>query len=191
VRRSRTAAAACIAVLAAVATGCGRDRIEPPDTSRPATPQGEALSAFPAAGIYFARPSNWPFQEGRAPLVASTSSGTATIAVWRYPRSEPLPRTKAELNTAQESLEAAVKTRDPTFELERKRHVELDGEKGIEVLGTETVAGQKRRVRSTHLFAHKAEIVLDAYAPVEEFNRLDSEVFGPIRETLRIERPRG
>jgi hypothetical protein len=186
--RRKLAAALLVSVTVA---GCGRERIEPPDTVRPAAPTGAAQEAFPKDGLFLERPGNWPFRPGRPPLVASTSNGTATVALWRYQRSEPLPREDEALETAQASLEAAVKARDGSFALDGSRRVEVDGAPGIELLGTETVAGRKRRVRSTHVYAKEAEVVLDAYAAPEDFERVDETVFAPIVASLRIDPPEG
>ena len=187
----RPTVTACAVALVAVGPACGRERIEPPDTTRPAAPEGRTPQSFPAAGLHFERPGNWPFRPGRAPLVASASSGTATIALWRYLRSEPLPRETAELEEAQGRLEEAVRTRDATFSLERGRQVEVDGAPGVQLLGTETVAGHERRVRSTHVYAKGAEFVVDAYAPEPEFARVDREVFAPLLASLKIDPPQG
>src|ERR671916_2239929 len=96
-----------LALASLVAAGCGRERIEPPDTVRPAAPAGTGSEAFPKDGLFLERPGNWPFRPGRPPLVASTSSGTATVALWRYLRSETLPRTPEALAAAQDALEQA------------------------------------------------------------------------------------
>src|SRR3712207_4957046 len=125
-RRSLVAPLAAALLLA----GCGRERIEPPDTVRPAAPAGTGTEAFPKDGLFLERPGNWPFRPGRPPLVASTSNGTATVALWRYLRSEPLPREGDALETAQASLEAAVKARDSTFRLDGSKRVEIDGAPG-------------------------------------------------------------
>ena len=185
----RTAAAVCT-VSAIVNLACGRERIEPPDTVRPATPAGFAAEAYPQAGLFLDRPGNWPFVRGRPPLVASASSGTATVALWRYERTEPLPRSEEALDAAEEALIDAAEARDPSFALEEAERVEVDGARAIQILGTESVAGSRRRVRSTHVYAKGAEVVLDAYAPAEEFDRVDAAVFGPILESLRIDPPR-
>ena len=187
----RPTAAAGLAAAALTLAACGRERIEPPDTVHPATPTGKAPEAFPQAGLFLDRPGNWPFRAGRPPLVASATSGTATVALWRYLRSEPLPRSQAALNTAQDALEQAVKARDPSFVLEKGTNVKVDGAPGVELLGTETIGGRKLRVRSTHVYAKGAEVVLDAYAPVEEFARVDGEVFTPIGDSLKIDPPQG
>lgn len=179
------------ALVALVTSGCGRERIAPPDTVRPAAPIGTGAEAFPKDGLFLERPGNWPFRPGRPPLVASASNGTATVALWRYLRSEPLPRQTDALEDAQEALEEAVKARDPTFELERSSRVKVDGAPAIELRGTETIAGRKRRVRSTHVYAKEAEVVLDAYAAPEDFDRVDREVFDPIVGSLKIDPPEG
>jgi hypothetical protein len=187
----RKAAAAFLVLMTASGAGCGRERLDPPDTVRPAPPAGTAQESFPRDGLFLDRPGNWPFRAGRPPLVASTSNGTATVALWRYLRSEPLPREGDALEAAQASLEAAVKARDATFALEGSRRVEVDGAPGIELRGTETIAGRKRRVRSTHVYAKGAEVVLDAYAAPQDFERVDREVFAPIVDSLRIDPPEG
>jgi hypothetical protein len=184
--RRPIAATACTVSAVVTLTGCGRERIAPPDTLRPAPPAGSAPESFPQAGVRLDRPGNWPFAAGKPPLVASASSGTATVALWRYVRSEPLPRGDAALDAAETALEDAAKVRDATFALDETRRLKVDGEPAIQLLGDETVAGQKRRVRSTHVYAQGAEIVLDAYAAAGEFARVDREVFEPMIGSLRI-----
>jgi hypothetical protein len=187
----RPTAALGLAMLAVLTAGCGRERLQPSDTVTPARPAGTTRQAFPQAGLFFERPANWAFQEGRPPMVASAISGTATVALWRYLRSEPLPRDDAALDAAEEALVAAEEARDGSFALDEARRVEVDGAPAIEVLGTETVAEGRRRVRSTHVYAKGAEVVVDAYAPAEEFERVDAEVFGPLVESLKIDPPQG
>ncbi len=179
-----------LTLVALLAAGCGADRAAVPDVERPATggPRGDV--AFPAAGMAFEAPSAWRFSPGKAPLVASTSSGAATIALWRYPRSEPLPREDAALDAAQEALLGAIRTRDPRFAERDVRRVEIDGAPGIEVVGDQHVSGRERRVRSTHVYAKEAEYVVDAYAPPEDFAGVDRAVFRPLLRSLKIDPPR-
>jgi hypothetical protein len=176
--------------LAALTAGCGRERVEPPETVRPAAPARSVPAAFPDAGLFLDAPRNWPFRRGTAPLVASASSGTATIALWRYLRSEPLPRSEEALEAAQTALEDAAEARDGTFTLQSGRRTKVDGAPAIELVGTQTMAGRKRRVRSTHVYAKGAEVVLDEYAAPEDFERVDREVFRPVAASLRIDPPR-
>jgi hypothetical protein len=176
---------AAIAVLIALAVaGCGRDRLDAPDVEDPANPAPAVRQAYPRLGLYFERPGNWPFTAGRAPLVASTASGTASVALWRYPRSEPLPTDTQALADAQQQLETAARNRDPTFAVERSRRTKVDGARAIEVVGSGTIAGQRRRIRSTHVYAKGNEVVIDAYAAPKDFDRLDEAVFKPLVESL-------
>jgi hypothetical protein len=179
-----------VAVLAAAALpGCGADRVKPPDASRPYAVAGPVDRAYPAAGLKFKGPGDWTFDAGQAPLVASTSSGSATIAIWRYPRAEPLPRDDDAFDAAEQALEQAAKTRDARFRLQEAKRVKVDGARGIELLGTERVQGRERRVRSTHVYAKGAEVVVDAYAAPRDFELIDRAIFGPLVASMKIDPP--
>ncbi len=41
-------------------------------------------------------------------------------------------------------------------------------------------------VRSTHVYAEGAEIVVDAFAPEKDFRRVDEQVFRPLLKSLKI-----
>jgi hypothetical protein len=145
-RLRRTVPTALLALAAALpAAGCGRERLDVPDVSRPAPVAGFTPVARPALGLSFALPTGWTLAEGRAPLVARAGSGTATIAVWRYPRTEPLPDDAEALREARSRLVDAARTRDASFDLVRARSTRVDGARAISVVGDETVAGQRRR----------------------------------------------
>ena len=176
-------------VLAAALTGCGRDRLAVPDLERPAEPVASITATFPAAGVIFDRPSSWRFEPGGAPLVTRGGSGTAVVAVWRYPRAEPLPRSQDALEDARQQLEDAVKGRDPTFELRSSRITEVDGAPAIVLRGAETVVGQRREVRSVHVYAKEAETVVDMYAADQDFEDADRGVFRPLVRSLKIDPP--
>jgi hypothetical protein len=178
-----------VLALAASAAGCGRDRLAVPDVERPAAPGAVKPLSMPKAGLSLRVPSAWHFEPGGDPLVTVGGSGTAVVAVWRYPRAEPLPRTRAELTTARKELERAVKTRDQSFELESARIIRVDGAPAIQLLGRQTVGGQPRRVRSTHAYAEGAEIVVDAYAADADFATVDSGVLRPLVRSLSIDPP--
>ena len=149
------------------------------------TPRG-----FPSEGLRIGVPSQWGFARGEAPLVAQATSGTAAIAVWRYPRTEPLPRDDTTLRAAQAELLRAVRQRDQRYREISTRRVEVDGEPALELVGDQRVAGQPRRVRSTHVYAEGAEIVVDQYAAVRDFGRLDDALFRRFVRAVRIGRPR-
>jgi hypothetical protein len=58
------------------------------------------------------------------------------------------------------------------------------------LVGDQRVAGQQRRVRSTHVFAQGAEVVVDQYAAPRDFAAVDAAVFEPTVRSLRIGPPR-
>jgi hypothetical protein len=181
-----------LAVVAAVlSAGCGRDRLEPPDPARPASALNEVELEYPQAGLRFQAPDDLTFDRGREPLVTSTASGSASIAIWRYPRTEPLPRDPAALDDAERTLVDAVKTRDPSFRLDGVERVRVDGARGLEVLGTQQVQGRERRVRSTHVYAKGAEFVIDTYSAPQDFEKADDAIFRPLVESLKIDPPPG
>jgi hypothetical protein len=182
-RRSPLLAAAAVAVLLA---GCGNDRQRPAGFPRAALPAGHRLASFPPAGISFERPRNWVAQPGRAPLVATVRSGRAVVAVWRYPRQERLPLTTEELQRARRALLAAARRRDPSLRVLSALTLRIADVPGVELVAQERIGGEPRRVRSTHLYAHGAEFVVDAFAPPGEFDRLDRAVFRPLRASVRV-----
>ena len=175
--------------LATLAAGCGSDRLATPDLDRPAEPGPVTRATFPKAGLVFDRPSAWRFEPGADPLVVRGGSGTAVVAVWRYLRTEPLPREPPALEDAKAELEGALQARDPTFELTSSRITEADGAPAIEVSGLQTIAGQRRRVRSLHAYAKGAEVVVDAYAADQDFGAMDRAVFRPLMRSLKIDPP--
>lgn len=181
-----------LAVLAALAlAGCGRDRLAVPDPETPSSNGAKATVAYPKAGVSFRAPADWSFGDGQAPLVTSTANGSATIAVWRYLRSEELPRERAALKAARTNLLNATRGRDPSFKESKVRWVEVDGAPGIQIVGDETVAGRPRRVRSTHVYAKGAEYVIDQYAAPDVFRLVDGLVFKPLLTSLKIDPPQG
>ena len=185
-----TARIAPLTVVAALAGGCGAERLETPDVSQPFATGGQVEKVFEQAGIRFEAPSDWRFDPGAAPLVASTSSGSVTIGVWRYPRAEPLPEDDAALAAAEEALADAARTREPSFELQRSRRIEVDGAEAIELIGTQKTDGRERRVRSTHVYAKGAEYVVDASASPRDFPAANRNVFRPLVDSMKIDPPR-
>jgi hypothetical protein len=131
-------------------------------------------------------PANWAVLTGRPPLVVTIGSGRALVAVWRYPRSEPLPGDPAALDRARTALIGAARARDPRLAVIRSKLVTVGTSQGVELDATEFVQGQLRRVRSVHLFAYGAEIVLDEYAPPSVFHAVDHAVFSPVKRSLRL-----
>lgn len=189
----RRAAALLLApsLLAAglAAGGCGNRRQHPPDVARTRRPGHATRVDFPQAGLSFRAPGNWLRREPGPPLVTTILSGRAVVAVWRYPRSQPLPVAPAALEQARLDLVDGVRVRDPAARIETSKVVQVGGAKGVELLASETIDGAPRRVRSTHLYDRGAELVIDAYAPPATFPGVDRTVFRPLVASLKLRAP--
>ena len=190
-RRPVSVTVVTVLAVPLVLAGCGNERTPAPDTATPLTPQGSALVRYPQAGVRFATPGRWDRAAGQAPLVATVTSGRATVAVWRFPRAEPLPSSAQDLRRARRTLLAAARARDPSFRSQRITTRRVGGLRAIEVRGTGTVEGQARAVRSLHVYGFDGEVVVDALAPPDQFGRVDREVFEPLLRSVRLSAPQG
>jgi hypothetical protein len=175
--------------LAIAASGCGNDRTEAPDVAVVGPFQGTVAVRYPQQGIGFNAPKGWDLNGGKSPLVATAQTGQATIVVWRYPRTEPLPKTKAQVQQARDSLLAAAKARDPTFKPIKVSIIRVGKAPAVQIRATETIAGHPRVVRSTHIYTQASEVIVDAYAPSDVFKRVDATAFRAVLRTLRISEP--
>jgi hypothetical protein len=119
-------------------------------------------------------------------LVLAAASGLARVELWRYPRKEPLPTTSASLQQAAVALEGAARARDPNLHVIRARALTVEGAHAIELSVTERIGGQLRRDRSLHVFTGGAEVVLDVYAPLNDFHSVDHSVFSPLKRSLQL-----
>jgi hypothetical protein len=169
-------------VLAALA-GCGSDSSDTTTTS------AADAGRFPAQGVSFTPPADWSVDQGAGHLVATAQAGEAAVAVWRYPRNETLPKSKVELQAARDALVKASKKRDVTFEQIKTAATEIAGLPAVQIRAREHIAGQPRTVRSTHIYAHGAEYVIDAYADADSFRSIDAQVFRPMLRSLHLSSP--
>ncbi|MEJ7783734.1 MAG: hypothetical protein WKF96_02950, partial [Solirubrobacteraceae bacterium] len=165
----RPAPAGLAVIAAAVLGACGNEPKDPPVVTTPKVAFGFVDYGRPEQGVAFQRPSAWRITPGTAPLLATMSSGLVTISVWRYPRSEPLPETLEELTVAKDALVAAAEARDPSFEVIKAKGTRAAHHPAVVIIADETVAGQPRRVRSTHIYASGSEVVIDAFAPEDQY----------------------
>jgi hypothetical protein len=192
VRRLLTVLPAVAAVVALAA--CGNSPTPPLGNPLSPAPVARLIpERFPKAGLDIEMPdvpNRWLIAVTPPPLVVGAVSGTAAISVWRYPRGGKLPRTRHELALARRALVADERARDPGFDLRSARVIRAAGFPAIELLARETIAGQLRAVRSTHVYAHGNEYVIDELAPPASFDSLDREVFLPVIATLHLPRPR-
>jgi hypothetical protein len=186
----RSLAGLLAVVLATSVAGCGNDRVKRPDVATPGPPFGHVDVAYPKFGIEFVAPKGWHVTEGSDTLVTTVQTGQATVAIWRYPREEPLPGTPAAMRRARKELIAAAKRRDETFKVGTQRILKIRRSPAIELVGRENIGAVRYRVRSTHIFAYAAEIVVDSYAPPKYFPRVDKQVFKPLLKSLKISKPK-
>jgi hypothetical protein len=177
-------------VAAIVLTGCSNNRTPAPPTGLIPAPNVFRDLTYPAAGVTVKAPANWREVRGSAPQLATIAIGDAQIALWRYPRTEPLPQTRSQLDAARQALVAQVQRRDATFELTSSRLVVKRGLRAVEIVGQATNQGQRRAVRSLHAYGHGAEVVLDAFAPPSDFARVDEETFARVARSLRLRAPK-
>ncbi|UTI62585.1 hypothetical protein NBH00_14575 [Paraconexibacter antarcticus] len=188
--RPLTAAALVATASLAALAGCGNAKQASPDVRTPGPAFGSERVPYASAGLTLLRaPAGWARSAGVPPAVATIATGEATIGIFRYPRTEPLPRTKAQLDAAATALVAAAKARDPTFTEIKRARLKVDGRPAVQIRGTETIDGQPRTVRTTHVYAFGAELVIDAYAPEKDFRRVDKQVFMPLLAGVRLRRP--
>ena len=182
-------APACLAAACVVLAGCGNKPRNPPTVTAPKAAFGWVEQDIPTQGVTFQRPSAWRYAPGNSPLLATMSSGLTTIAVWRYPRQEKLPTTLDELNAARDSLVAAAKARDSTFKVIKAKGTRAAHNPAVVIVADETVAGQARRVRSTHIYAAGAEVVVDAFAPADQYEQVETPIIIKLVRTFVITKP--
>jgi hypothetical protein len=180
---------ACLAGLALLAAGCGNERQPAPRVPRAAAPTGKRTERLVPFGVTFVRPRNWALSGGQPPQLAAIGSGRAIVTLWRYRRVERLPKSDADLVRSRRALLSAARGRDKTLHVISARTLRLDGVPAVEIVATEKIGLVRGKVRSTHLYAHGAEIVVDAYAPPDEFAGVDRSAFIPLVRSIRLTRP--
>jgi hypothetical protein len=174
---------ACAALLLG---GCGNTRTPVQSTAQPAKPTGFKSLVYRSAGVQLVAPVNWSVSSQKAPLVSVVSSGSAIVAVWRFPRTAPVPATPAALRRASAGLVSQARVRDQSIQIIRARPLSLQTAPAIELDAIEHVNGAIRRVRSTHICVAGAGLVLDEYAPPNLFHAVDHSVFSPVKRSLKL-----
>jgi hypothetical protein len=186
VRRS-LASAPVLGALCLIAAGCGNERTPVPSVTAPAVARAfHTVSYAHAGGVTLSVPESWTSRRVKAPLIGTVSSGSAMIALWRYPRTAALPSDHAALESALKALVTAARTRDPHLQLIRSAITKADGKPAVEVDVVEHIGTEVRRVRSVHVYAAGAEVVLEEYSPPSMFHSVDHTVFSPVRRSLRL-----
>jgi hypothetical protein len=181
----RPAAVGSLVLLVAVPAGCGYSRTPVPSVVAPAGFNGES---FPRVGIDVFVPLGWTESVSALPLAATISSGPAVIALWRYRRYTPPPSDAVALDAARRALVSAARARDPALVLIRTKLTRIGRAPAVVLDAFERINGQRRRVRSLHIYVRGAEIVIDEYAPPSQFHAVDHEVFSPVIHAIRLRR---
>ncbi|MBA2342696.1 MAG: hypothetical protein H0V85_04445 [Thermoleophilaceae bacterium] len=185
--RSRLAAlAGMLAFAAASVLGCGSERAELPDITKPATPKQTRKAKFPNRGMTLKAPVSWRLERRRAPTVFRLSSGVAQVAAFAYRRKEPLPEGKQQLKEAETRLIAQTRKRNLLYTHLRSRMLEVDGNPAIELIGIQRIARARLRTRSVHVFTGKAEYVFEALAPRQYFALTSRKVLTPMLRSARL-----
>jgi hypothetical protein len=180
-----------LAVLAGLLAGCGNEPAAPPVVTTPQPAGAWVPYDVPEQGVSFERPEAWRVTKGTPPLLATLSSGQVTISVWRYPRNETLPETLEELTVAKDALVAAAQARDPSFRVIKAKGTRAAHHPAVVIIADETVAGQPRRVRSTHIYAASSEVVIDAFAPEDQYAEVEEPIIIELVRSFEITEPLG
>jgi hypothetical protein len=178
-----------LALAAALLAGCGEERTRPPDVAHAVAPEPRVDVHLRGQGIRYLRPRNWDQLPPAGSLVGGVTSRTATVAVWRYPRTEPLPQDDAALERVETLLLDRVRQRNPTFTLRTSEITRLAGAPAIVLVGSQAASGFAYDVRSAHVYKAGAEVVVDSYAPSADFAQLDRKVFQPLLASLKVSQP--
>jgi hypothetical protein len=171
--------------------GCGHSGTTVTTLTAPAAADGVRTLAYQVAGVSFEAPRSWEILSERPPLVTAVRSNSAVVAVWRYPHTRPLPASRRELARARGQLLGILRARRSTVKIIDATITTVAGHRAIAVESVQRIAGEVSRVRSTHVFAFAAEVVVDEYAPPDLFASVDQAVFSPLLRSLAIARPEG
>ncbi|MEX2252766.1 MAG: hypothetical protein WD649_01305 [Thermoleophilaceae bacterium] len=184
---SRLAAlAGLLALASATALGCGSEREEPVDLSKPTFPKETRVVKFPNRGMTVKVPIKWRLERRRAPTVFRLSLGQAQVSAFAYKRKEPLPKGKQQLKDAETRLIAQTRKRNLLYTHVRSRRLEVDGDPAIELVGIQRIARARLYTRSVHVFIGGAEYVFEALAPRAYFGQTSRKVLTPMLRSAKL-----
>jgi len=173
----------CLAA-AVVLSGCGNDRTPPREIGVIRAPGDLKTVRF--SELSLKEPERWLKSAGEGRRLVTFSAGQAQIAIWRYPRTEPLPETRDQLHATRKALIAQVQARDPTFKLTSSRLIHRRDLRAVELVGVGTNQGVQRSIRSLHGYGNKVEVVIDAFAPTQDFPRVDHQTFRRVLGSAKL-----
>jgi len=178
-----------VAVLLSLA-GCGGSRPREIAPLRPARPDGFRMLVLPAAGVSLSVPRNWTTTRRRGPLLASITSGSAIVTLWRHPTKQPPPADRRQLELYRAALEHAAQSRAGLERMIGATLERVDRQPAVVLDALERVAGASWRVRSVHIYAPSEELVLEERAPPKLFAAAERAAFARILASLRVAPPR-
>src|SRR4051794_18949822 len=159
--------------VALTASGCGTQPLHAPDPQQVREPGRPVQLHDPRTGLRFSAPLNWVKRIRTNPGIFRIASGAADVSGWAYPRSERLPRTRAELAIARDALVAEAKKRNGTFRLASSKITKVHDLPAIELRGTQTILGRSIQTHSIHVYRAPGEYVFEALAPASTFTIAD------------------
>jgi hypothetical protein len=172
--------------LAIALAGCGTQPLAPPDPLRVREPGRPTQLHDPRTGLRFAAPLNWVKRIRTNPGIFRVASGAADVSGWAYPRTETLPKTLAELETARDALIAQAQKRNRTFHLTSSAITKVKGSPAIELRGTQRLLGRTVKTHSVHVYRAPGEYVFEALAPPSSFGTADQKVLAPLLRSLEF-----
>jgi len=172
-------------LMALAAAGCGAERRGSPDSRVKEGAPSKAF-VFPKVGMRFKAPVGNALRAAKKPGVFKIFLGEPVISAFAYRRREQVPKRRSELSAARRRLVGAVKERSRDYRLERSRITKVAAAPAIELLGSQTIARGRLRIRSLHVFKGRGEYVLELLAPKGEYDRANRVVFTPLLRSLKL-----
>jgi hypothetical protein len=155
-----------------------------PDPLRVREPGRSVRLHDPRTGLRFAAPLNWVKRIRTNPGIFRIASGAADVSGWAYPRTEKLPATRAQLETARHALVAEAKKRNAGFKLTSSAITRVKGSPAIELRGSQRILGRRVETHSVHVYRVPGEYVFEALAPASSFAIADQKVLAPLLQSL-------
>jgi hypothetical protein len=177
------AAAAAVALLAA---GCGDSRTPAVSLTTPARPRGFETLRLPAADVSLRVPGNWLIlRHEHAPLRALITSGSAVVALWRCASDLPAPADRAQLALYRTALLDGARAHGGLLHVYGAALRSFGGAPAVQLDVLERIGHAVRRALSAHIYLPQAEVVLEAYAPPDQFAQVRRQAFSAILRSLR------
>jgi hypothetical protein len=181
----RAVATALVVLAVAALAACGNDPAKPDSSVLVPSTRAREFKAS-SAGLTVSLPTNLAQQELDSPGLFFASLGRTVVSAYAYRRGEQLPRNKKELAAAQKRLVASTKKRDTTYKLVSAKATRVAKAPAIVLVGDQTIAGERIRIRSIHVYKGTIEYVIEVFAPATEFKTRDAAITPQLLRTLTV-----